>query len=199
MKILRKLLRYSTLAFSERCETKESTFKSWEQGRFTGLTTTGALRVIETCQKEGVNCTLEWLLYGKGSEPFKNGTSHEPLMITRASSSPIAQELLVFHQLHPNAIDIIISDNSMEPVFSKGDCVAGVRYFGEDIKKLIGLNCIIQLPTGEILVRTLQAGDQPDCYTLSCFNSNTGVELSRFKNAGLFSAANIIWIRKPEV
>ncbi len=198
LKTLRKLLRYSTLAFSEQCETKESTFKSWEQGRFTGLTATGALRVIEACQKEGVTCTLEWLLHGKGLEPTKNSISQEVLAITKDSSSPITQELLVFHKLHPNAIDTIVGDDSMEPVFSKGDYVAGIRCFDKDIKKLMGLNCIVQLQTGEIIVRTLQAGEQPDFYTLSNLNLNTTIELSNFKNIKLFSAANIIWIRKPE-
>jgi hypothetical protein len=193
IKYLRKILRYSSRAFGAKCHTKDSTLKSWEQGRHTGLTTDGALSIVEACKKEDVSyCTLEWLLYGKGPDPeIKTGT------FSGTASNTIAQELGFFQQLHANAIDIIVQDDSMQPYFFQGDHVAGIRYFAQDINKLVGLNCIVQLQTGEILVRKLNKGKMPDCYTLTC--SNTAAKQAIIENVPLFSAAYIIWTRKPNL
>ncbi len=198
IKYLRKILRYSSAkAFGEKCGIVESTFKSWEQGRHTGLTTNGALKIVEECQKEGVPCTLEWLLYGKGSDPVKSNTSALTLTFELDSINIIQEELKIFHRFYSDAIDTIINDKGMEPCFSPGDHVAGIRYFEKDIPKLIGLNCIVQLHNGQLLVRKLLAGEKAEHYTLSCINPTIKENIS--KNVRLFSAAYIIWIRKPEL
>jgi hypothetical protein len=194
IKYLRKILRYSSKAFGEKLNTKDSTLKSWEQARHKGLTAEGALIIVEACKKEGViNCTLEWLLYGKGPDPeVRAGTFPNNI------GNTITQELNLFHQLHPNAIDMIIKDNTMEPCFNKGDHVAGIRYFADDINKLIGKNCIAQLKTGEVVARKLLKGEKNGCYTL--IGINPLIKQVALKNVQLFSAASIIWwMREPEL
>ncbi|MCD6040031.1 MAG: hypothetical protein K0S27_1431 [Gammaproteobacteria bacterium] len=194
IKYLRKILRYSSRAFGEKFNTKDSTLKSWEQGRHTGLTAEGALSIVNACKKEGViNCTVEWLLYGKGQLPEIKAD-----VFPNIAGNTISQELALFYELHPHAIDTIVHDNSMEPCFNKGDHVAGTRCFeSQEISKLLGLNCIIQLKTGETVVRQLTKGDQAGCYTL--IGINQSAKLSTLKNVQLFSAAYIIWLRKPEL
>jgi DNA-binding transcriptional regulator YiaG len=197
IKYLRKLLRYSARAFCEKCQAPESTLKSWEQGRFTGLTTDGALRIIAACEKEGLDCTLDWLLYGEGDAPQLKKPLFAGAFLPSSTVSPLTQELRLFHQLHTDVIDTIVNDEAMEPFFTKDDHVAGIRYFGDDIKKLLGLNCIMQLQSGEIIVRKLASVDKDGNYTLTSLNTKFNPNI--IKNASIFSAAYIIWTRKPEL
>ncbi len=144
-------------------------------------------------QAEGLDCTLEWLIYGKGEDPLLKAKSQ----LEEAAIPPINQEISLFHKLHPGSVDAIVSDESMESVLSKGDCVAGIRCFGEDIRKLIGSICIVQIQGGQLLVRQLMAGTQNNRYNLIAINSKS-VSKPVMKNVELFSAARIFWIRKHQ-
>jgi DNA-binding transcriptional regulator YiaG len=187
---LRSALRYSTRKFEAKFAIKASTIKGWERGEGGGLTADGALRLIDVFQKEGLPCTLEWLLYGEGISPF---LSDHP---DKQKSNTIVQELRFFHQLHPGAIDTVVKDQAMEPRFCLGDYVAGIRLFDRAIDALIGSPCIVQLANGEILVRQLLASSIPGSYTLASINpkASSGQAL---KTAPVFSAAYVLWVRKP--
>lgn len=197
LKSLRKAIGYSTREFEAKYHIKASTLKNWEQAQGGGLTANGALKIIAALSKEGIHCTLDWLLYGKGIEPqplAKMG----PTSKTGPSSNTlfsISQELRLFHELHPNAIDTIVNDDGMEPYFNQGDYVAGIRQFDKDIEKLMGKNCIVHLQTGQVLVRQLNSSDKKDSYTLSCTNKKTTVKPTKLDDVQLFSAAHIIWRR----
>jgi hypothetical protein len=141
---------------------------------------------------EGIPCSLEWLLYGEGPEPQ---------ILTKipfsSASDNITQDLRQFIQSHANAVDAIVSDNGMAPCFLSGDHVAGIRHFAENLNKTMGLCCIVQVSTGEVLVRKIDPGNQPDLYTLSCVNSIDSVKYPILKDISVFSAAPVIWFRRP--
>lgn len=68
---LRRLRNLANLSRKDMCNTdlNFNTLKAWELARFGGLPKDGADKVIRRIAKEGVICTADWLLYGKGITP----------------------------------------------------------------------------------------------------------------------------------
>jgi transcriptional regulator with XRE-family HTH domain len=176
--------------------------QSWEEARYGGLTMKGAKRLIEAYAQEGLICSLEWLFDGTGPTPrfshkeiFLNPDENKsPLAATISLNGNIQQELILFHKHNSNAIDTLIPDNALAPYLQKGDLVAGVRYFAEDIDKGIGTLCIVQTAAGEILVGYLYPDETHTTYSL--FNCSKEDEKPVKENLKLFSAAPVLWIRR---
>jgi len=69
---LRRLRNLANLSRKEMCNTdflNINTLKAWELARFGGLPKDGANKVIMRVAQEGVTCSIDWLLYGKGESP----------------------------------------------------------------------------------------------------------------------------------
>jgi DNA-binding transcriptional regulator YiaG len=186
------VLRYSRRKFGEKYAIPAVTIQNWESGKYGGLTEKGALKLMEAFQAEGAPCSVEWLLYGIGAPP----ASWQSAVSNISANQRIAQELGLFRQLHPEAVDAIVADNSMEPGLQMGDIVAGERYFAEEISKAVGQYCIVQLTTGEVLIREFWSGNQQDQYVLTCLNPKAKIKAKKVKANALFSVAPIIWIRR---
>ena len=210
------ILGLSRNKFSQRHKDLEltvSTLQNWEDARYGGLTEKGGRKLIEAFAREGVQCSLQWLLFGTGEAPpeardfnlvIENITAKQAVQIladtgnkSLTDEESIAKELRYFRELHVDAIDAIVSDDGLSPYFEPGDCVAGIRLNGQDIRKAIGLPCIIQTQLGQVLVRKLEAGSQMGYYTLLCTNPHTQVKDIKATEVKLFSAAPIVWLRKP--
>ncbi len=190
IRYLRNALRYSLAKFGKKHGIAPSSLRDWESTN-AGLTASGALKLVTAFQAEGLDCTLEWLIHGRGEDPLlKAKTKRE-----EATVPALNQEISLLHKLHPNSVDAMVSDEGMEPALSKGDYVAGIRCFGEDVHKLIGSNCIVQIQGGQLIVRKLMAGTQVNRYHLMAINSKVVPE-PVMKNVEIFSAARIFWIRK---
>lgn len=225
---LRDALRYSREEFGEKHAKHGVTaaaIQSWEAIRWRGLTEDGAHRLAACFQDEGLNVTVEWLMYGIGEDPLEqaikkgmakllpksyNHRLEEPTpQYTALSTQPatpepaklteeeiIAQELKLFHQLNPGCTDAIVTDDGLAPWLAAGDHVAGQRYFDNDMERGINHPCIIQLLNGNTLIRLLKPGHDIGYYDLLCTNSNTTVNEPKLENIKLFSVAPIILIRK---
>ncbi len=207
-----KILGLSRNKFSKRHKDLEltvSTLQNWEDARYGGLTEKGARKLIEAYAREGIQCSLQWLLFGIGDAPPEvrdfnlivenKATAQFPQSNASlvADEESIVKELRYFRELHIEAIDAIVNDDGLSPYFEPGDCVAGIRLTGQAINKAIGLNCIIQTHLGQILIRKLEAGTQPNLYTLTCTNHEAQVPEPQLFDVKLFSVAPIIWLRKP--
>lgn len=177
-----------------------STLQSWEDVRWKGLTEKGAQKLVKAFKEEGLDVTVEWLMFGIGENPLENDEFIAPHFLNTnnkpSEDSIIAQELSLFHKLNPDSVDTIITDDAMAPWLKSGDHVAGKRYFENNMEIAIGSLCILQTASGTILVRMLHSGSDIGLYTLSCLNPNTAVKEPIIKDVKLFSAAPIIWIRK---
>lgn len=200
---IRRLLRLSRKAIFERYKIPVGTLQNWEDARHGGLTEKGAQRIIEILADEGISCSLEWLLFGIGNPPNELRSSPSNKIMVNAGLSQeiqllddIAKELTLFYSHNANAVDVIISDDAMEPRYLMGDHVAGKRFFNEDIAKIAGHVCIVQTQNGLITVRILLKGSQPGCYDLIAYNKNSAIKDLNFFNVRVFSAAPIIWIRR---
>lgn len=49
------------------------TLQNWECGRYQGLSMAAAESLITAFKREGIQCSLEWLLHGKGQQPIFHG------------------------------------------------------------------------------------------------------------------------------
>lgn len=187
--------------FAKKHGISKGSLQNWEDVRYGGLTENGAQELLEAFQSEGINCTLEWLLYGKGETPFRQSFLDKILSqpLAKSDEALLTEELQVFYKLHQNAVDMIIHDDALAPCFLPGFHVAGEKLFSQDIYKAIGTACIVQLQNGTILTRVVTAGSLPEHYTLVSTNPQTTVEEPIIKNIKLFSAAPIFWIRKPKL
>ena len=201
IKALRKYLRYSRRAWCEKHGFPTGTLQNWEDGRNGGLTERGAQRLLGVLNAEGIHTTLEWLLYGIGNDPTgDNGvvtlpqTTGNPI---KHDHDAITQELQLFLQLHPHGIHTIVQDDGFSPQLALGFHVAGTQHFGHDIIQCLHEDCIVKTQRGKILVRRLESGSQEGLYHLVCTNESSKNTMAPQNDIALFSAAPIIWIRKP--
>ncbi len=83
----------------------------------------------------------------------------------------------------------------MEPCFTQREVVAGLRVYGKEIEKLIGLDCVVLVQGGDLLLRTILKGDIEGYYHLGYTNPKT-IESKLFPyNFELVNAALVIWAR----
>jgi DNA-binding transcriptional regulator YiaG len=182
--------------FSIKSRISASSLQNWEQERNKGLTEAGARRLVSAFREEGADCTVEWLLYEIGEKPtapFSKATMKE--LLKSPDEEIISKELQLYHDLNPRSIDTVVADDGMSPIFWPGDYLAGKRYAGEEVKKTIGLPCIVELETGELLVRMLEIGDQDDKFNLYCANPNA-LTKKIYRNVDVKSSAPVLWMRR---
>ena len=64
------VLKLTRTQLSRRSKIPFSSLQNWEQGRNLGLTEAGARRLVAAFREEGIDCTVEWLLYNIGEKPL---------------------------------------------------------------------------------------------------------------------------------
>lgn len=206
---LKRLRNMANLSKKDLCEQGEiniNTLIGWEVARYGGLPQKGAEKVLVALSKSGIQCSTEWLMHGVGKGPslltdFDAATQESMDNTERVSTDEedqkIIEELLVFKKHYKNAADLCVADDGMSPFYLLGDYVAGIKRFKKDIETTIGLNCIVRLDDGTILLRRLRKGSKPDLYSLYCINNETSAE-PNLNNIVLVSAAPVIWFRRKD-
>lgn len=63
-------------------------------------------------------------------------------------------------------VNILITDDSYEPKFHKGDVVLGPKQEGLNLDNIIGTDCIVETRDGRKFLRVLVRGTKPGKYTL---------------------------------
>lgn len=199
---LRKMTGLSRRQFAKRYGVAPGTLQHWEDVHGNGLTEKGAKRLIKALQTSGIYCAFEWLMQGIGQGPRlqqPHNTDSELLYETQNEDNEIIyieQELALFYQHYKEAIDCIITDDGMWPLFKINDRVAGQRYYGAAIANCIHQECIVMTVEGDLLVRELRQSELPNHYTLACINPRTNVAKPIIYDVQLVSAAPVIWIRR---
>lgn len=161
-----------------------------ELARFGGLPVDGAERVIKRVAKENVICSIDWLLYGRGQEPYllPGSTNLNDLN----DPTLILKEILLFQSFHPNAIYTEIQDDALAPQFMPGDYVAGIKMIHSDIVKAVNQPCIVELANGDIAVRYLKQGQNIGEFQLLATNISSSIGFNFSIESELKSAAPII-------
>lgn len=199
IRALRTALGLSRQDFANISGVPKGTLQNWEDGRYSGINDEGADKIVSVmADKANVQVSTEWLMYGAGQPPVlptsiinQSTTEIRPELLTEEAI--IKQEILLFHKLNKNSIDIIVSDDLMNPIFYKGDHVAGKRHF--EFAKLLNSACIVQTTMGEQMVRIIaKCHDNNRCFNLLAYDNNKFSVTH--KEVDIFSAAPIIWIRR---
>lgn len=200
---VKRLRNLANLSRKEMCDDSDmnvNTLKGWEIARYGGLPLDGAHKIIKRVAREGVLCTVEWLLYETGPAPSVNVGQIAESQTQDSQKQPeevnIEEEFILFQKHYPQAIQCKINDDGMSPFFEEGDFVAGTKRTGDQIEDLLDSSCIVQLANGELLCRKLRKGKSKNTYHLVCINSETNVGMPIISDAELLSAAKIVWHRK---
>lgn len=182
------------------------TLQSWELGR-NPLTEKAASKLVEILHSTGVSCSAQWLLEGSGKSPSLLASEFSPYSaITKdiaqlfTEENAIQKEIEFFKTNNPNAVVIMVSDDTMQPTYSIGDFVGGIQYLNtSDVDKCIGHDCIIEIGDGIFFRRLLK---RKNGYALACLNAQTEIEEPVIFSKKILTATPIIWHRwkfkKPE-
>lgn len=207
LKSLRMMAGLSRKALEDKYDVSASTMQSWEDAKAGGLTEKGAKRAIEVFRQEGIRCTVDWLLYGIGLPPqlsdklFQQQIQMQESFEDRVEITEeraIVNELLAFRQHNPDAVEFIVPDDGMQPLYQKGDYVAGKRRYNDAIDNVLGMDCIIETKENEVILRRLKQGSQPGVYTLICLNPDCTVAEFALHDREILSAAPVIWVRRKD-
>ncbi len=175
------------------------TLQSWELGR-NPLTDKAASKLVEIFHSVGVSCSMQWLLEGSGKSPclleseFALYPSIDkdiaPLLNTE---NAIQKEIDFFRSHNPNALVIMVSDDTMEPRYAQGDFVGGIQYLiPQKISECIGHDCIIETSEGTFFRRLLK---RKNGYALVCLNPQTEVNEPVIFTKTILAATPVIWHR----
>lgn len=203
VKSLRQLTQLSRRAFAERYGIPAPTLQNWEDAKGNGLSEKGARNIVQLLKDAGIYCSVDWLMYGNGTGPQLTGYRYEikePVpnnAWAQKDSNCIEEELSLFRQHFPNSIELVVPDDSMEPRFTKGEWVAGVRHQSLELNNVNGKVCIVLTKDGQMALREVRNSDIPNRYTLACLNLRTNVTKPFVYDVELVYAAPVIWSRRP--
>ncbi|HUX78746.1 MAG TPA: hypothetical protein VMW10_03220 [Alphaproteobacteria bacterium] len=202
IKVVRSLAGYSERkTFCLRFGFPLATLEAWERGK-NPLTLKGATRLVDILREVGIYCSEEWLREGKGisPRPFEEISTELKVdpsdsVIALEKNLKAAREVSAFITLNEGAVVTIIKDDAMLPFYEEGDYVGGIKHIGPSIKEAINKKCIVELSSGEILVRQLYPGIDPGTFSISAINLNTKKVRLTEHMVKIVSAAPILWHR----
>lgn len=196
---LRNLANLSRQALCSNGDFKIDTLIGWEVARHGGLTKKGAEKLIHRLEREGIVCSLEWLMYEGGPGPMLITDFNKKHIIEPGEeNTKIATELLVFKNHYDGALALCIPDNSMEPQYNQGDYIAGVSCTKDKWSMLPGHDCIIQLTSGSLILRKVLSGED-NTYTVAASNLKSGVQQLVMTNITFADAAPVMWHRRKYI
>lgn len=201
---LRRIRNLANLSRKMLCDAAEiniNTYIGYEVGRYGGLTLKGADKVIHCLSSKGVYCSLAWLMHGvgKGPEVITDTdliSASDSYLDVISEEQKIRNELNVFRDHYKDAVDRQIIDDGMLPTYEIGSYVAGVPVSKSSIANILGSDCIVQLKSGEMMVRNLREGRVQGAYILTCTNPDTSIYEPILYDVKLAYAAKIIWHRR---
>ena len=214
LKFLRKMSHLSMKEFAQHCNLGLTTINYWEQG-YSNVTERGAQKVCKAMREEGIECSVIWLMTGYGEPPkvtdssklsklnYKNLESLSRTSINEKKSDypmeniEIKEELTLFRKNYPEHLIYLIDNESMKPLYSPGDLVAGKKLIGKNMELAHGADCIIELEGKELMVRRVKLGHAANRFDLYVINSDTSLEFPPLRNIKILALAPIIRIWKP--
>lgn len=193
-------------AFEKTSNISCNTLQGWEQGK-NRLPAKGAQRIADAVKSYGILCSIDWLMRGTGEAPRLFSMieslplSYQPkqfsfTQLKQEEDELIYKEMQFFKSNVPNSLVITVFEDAMEPFYSVGDCIGGVKVFQENIENYLGQHCIVELENNLIMARHLLPGSQRGRYTLVSTNSKTTATGKNQFDVCLLSVAPIIWHRR---
>ncbi|MCH9643604.1 MAG: helix-turn-helix domain-containing protein [Gammaproteobacteria bacterium] len=190
--------------FEKKHRISANTLQGWEQGK-NPLSEKGARRVVEAFKGEGLICSTDWLLHGRGMPPrpfemltagIKNKADPSCSEFNLREEECIYNETQSFKKQNPNSIVLTIADDAMEPYYHMGDYIGGIQVPIEHLSRYVGQMCILELENNVILPRLLQAGVKEGFYTAACTNPMTKISPLNMYDVRIVCIAPILWHRR---
>lgn len=144
LRALRGYLSLSRSEIEQKYGIKVISYSLWESGKSEYINDVSIKKLMNLFRNEGIECSEEWLIEGKGPSPFKDlsknnfSSSQQPSDI-----NAIEQEKTCFLNSHKNAIAIDVLNDDMAPYYYQGDLVGGVKIDTKNYPDFIGFPCII--------------------------------------------------------
>ena len=178
LRFLRRLLGITRSEIEKKYKLPEVTLKKWETGNIT-LTDKGIKKCLDIYRKEGIDATLEWIQTGAGLTPT-----------FQTNSNKVETVFDCFTKLYPGCIIYQVPDNSMFPVYKKGDVVIGLTYSGNN-KDLHETDCIVKFKDNTMMLATVYVScDEIKLLSYNTFSNN---ETSFALNEKIEVLAPILW------
>lgn len=157
------MVKLSRREFCKKHELNRFTIQSWELGS-NSINVGLVLRFCEALTAEGVFCSPEWLIKGKGAGPVKLGARDD--LVPEASilgpeeeRKAILAEVELFRSnqilARRSPIVVEVADQAVRPYFSKGDFVGGYILSERSVGSLLGQLAIVGISEGKHVVRRL--------------------------------------------
>lgn len=195
LKSVRMQLGFSRREFADKCGFSAATLQAWEDGRYP-VPQKSMVKYVKTLLDCGLVTSPEWFMRGEGLPPRPiNKLSLDSL----AEKDAILREINFFETENKNPIITVISDESMLPFFAIGDYVGGKLVPVDYAERYINTFCIIELLTGETLVRKLRPGSETGKFNLISTNLDTCTPSAFLLNCQIVQLAQVIWHRKVEL
>ena len=199
LKMARTLAGLSRKVLEDKYGISMHTLQAWELGR-NPLTDKAASNLVEIFHSTGISCSMQWLLEGVGKSPAlleSEFTPYPPLDKDIAplldKENTIQKEIDFFRTHNPNAIVVMVSDDTMEPRYSQGDFVGGTQYIiPQKIEECVGQDCIIEITDGTFFRRLMK---RKNGYALVSLNPQTETEDPVIFAKHILAATPIIWHR----
>ena len=147
VKLTRTLANLTRKELFKKHKVNPNTIRAWEEGSNL-LTEPKAINLVKIFNQEGIDITLEWLLYGEdlnltNKPKLDNKNQSLKDIINICGDLKIFDEINYFKQNNLNSISSIVDDESLFPAFCAGDYVGGINSVGKRINELVGEFCII--------------------------------------------------------
>jgi transcriptional regulator with XRE-family HTH domain len=192
IKAVRTHLGLTRKQFAEKHGFSDSTLKAIEYST-APLKPSQLHKLIEIFLREGLPCSEEWIITGKGEPLLKK----EDLDKTSSSLlNPISEEIKVFQKNYPRSLLIQLKDNSMSPFYEKQDYIGGIKITRTLKPSDYGRPYIVVLQDNKKLVRSLYPGQPKELFTLISLNLLNPLECPCYVNVPLNGLYEIIWYRK---
>jgi DNA-binding transcriptional regulator YiaG len=207
IKFVRRITGMSMRQFAQYCHTGLTTLNGWENAR-NGLTKNGARIIAESLQAQGISCSIDWLMEGKGELPKIVDQSRLLKLQYPTTLLPkvkqlreqnlgyldenLQREIRLFKELHPDHLLYSIADHSMEPLYHAQDIVGGIQWLGKNMEAVNQMDCIIACKEDLLMVRRVKLGSMSDRFSLYAINPDATVEHPPLLNVEIFSLAPII-------
>jgi hypothetical protein len=198
---LRHTVCHNRLIFCERHAISPHTLSAWEKGK-KPVTEKGANKLIEAFAKEGILCSVEWLLHGVGLSPttledFTSSIKIEEIsIIEKHKNSQIQSEVALFIAQNPTAKIFKMSDDSMEPALFEEDLIGAVLTAKNKVRSLIKKPCVFIESNDNCHIRLLVLSKDKETYNLASLNAQTKQAIPVLFNVTPKEIYKIVWIRR---
>ena len=174
-----------------------NTMAAWENGT-TYFSEEAAKKISRYLQQDGIEVSPEWIMEGKGSEPFavdmrgvhkthfmQSSVADEEEFIWRATTS--------FKEFYKDCLVLIMFDDTALPFYRPGDHIGGKVITEDKILFIEDEPLIVELENGTIMLRYIKPTSKTGFYDLRAINQDT-IIIPIIKNMRIKRAARINWV-----